>query len=95
MKCSFYLIPAPGMQAISQGKLSAPRILRAQKVMNYVAQRLGLIDEKAVGDAARGQDLVQITCNDHVLQPQDSLATVRKYYWKKSDDVELVYKSLA
>eukprot|EP00959_Pyramimonas_sp_CCMP1952_P242687 5072702-Pyramimonas_sp.AAC.1 len=32
MKSSFYLVPAQGMQTISQGKLSAPRILRAQKV---------------------------------------------------------------
>ncbi|MCO5554975.1 hypothetical protein L7F22_008515 [Adiantum nelumboides] len=43
-KCSFYLHPYQGSIApvITQGKLSAPRILRINKVINYVLERLVL-----------------------------------------------------
>ncbi|GJM87921.1 hypothetical protein PR202_ga03927 [Eleusine coracana subsp. coracana] len=41
-KCGFYLHPAEGSPApnITQGKLSAPRILRIHKVANYVVEKL-------------------------------------------------------
>ncbi|OEL31978.1 WD repeat-containing protein 48, partial [Dichanthelium oligosanthes] len=43
-KCGFYLHPAEGSPApnITQGKLSAPRILRIHKVANYVVEKLVL-----------------------------------------------------
>ncbi|XP_044482819.1 WD repeat-containing protein 48-like isoform X1 [Mangifera indica] len=41
-KCSFYLHPCEGtaVQVLSQGKLSAPRILRIHKVVNYVVEKM-------------------------------------------------------
>ncbi|KAK9050527.1 hypothetical protein SSX86_017815 [Deinandra increscens subsp. villosa] len=43
-KCSFYLQPYEGSttQTVTQGKLSAPRILRINKVVNYVLEKLVL-----------------------------------------------------
>ncbi|PPD78296.1 hypothetical protein GOBAR_DD24792 [Gossypium barbadense] len=43
-KCSFYLHPCEGsaVQILTQGKLSAPRILRIQKVINYVKEKMVL-----------------------------------------------------
>ncbi|CAI9296402.1 unnamed protein product [Lactuca saligna] len=43
-KCSFYLQPYEGStaQTVTQGKLSAPRILRIHKVVNYVVEKLVL-----------------------------------------------------
>ncbi|KAJ0976181.1 hypothetical protein J5N97_018146 [Dioscorea zingiberensis] len=43
-KCSFYLHPCEGSnaQVLTQGKLSAPRILRIHKVVNYVMEKLVL-----------------------------------------------------
>ncbi|PPS04831.1 hypothetical protein GOBAR_AA15841 [Gossypium barbadense] len=43
-KCSFYLHPCEGsaVQILTQGKLSAPRILRTQKVINYVKEKMVL-----------------------------------------------------
>ncbi|KAK8633794.1 hypothetical protein V6N13_014630 [Hibiscus sabdariffa] len=43
-KCSFYLHPCEGsaVQILTQGKLSAPRILRMHKVVNYVIEKLVL-----------------------------------------------------
>ncbi|KAH9754389.1 WD REPEATS REGION domain-containing protein [Citrus sinensis] len=41
-KCSFYLHPCEGsaVQILTQGKLSAPRILRIHKVVNYVIEKM-------------------------------------------------------
>ncbi|CAM6010791.1 unnamed protein product [Sphagnum balticum] len=41
-KCSFFLQPCEGtsLQILTQGKLSAPRILRMHKVVNYVLEKL-------------------------------------------------------
>ncbi|KAK4345210.1 hypothetical protein RND71_035386 [Anisodus tanguticus] len=43
-KCSFYLHPCEGstLQILTQGKLSAPRILRIHKVINYVIEKMVL-----------------------------------------------------
>ncbi|KAL0343665.1 UNVERIFIED_CONTAM: WD repeat-containing protein 48 [Sesamum angustifolium] len=45
-KCSFYLHPCEGstLQILTQGKLSAPRILRIHKVVNYVIEKM-LLDK--------------------------------------------------
>lgn len=43
-KCSFYLHPYEGqtITVLTQGKLSAPRILRIHKIKNYVSEKLNL-----------------------------------------------------
>ncbi|KAI7985882.1 hypothetical protein LOK49_LG14G01847 [Camellia lanceoleosa] len=42
--CSFYLHLSEGLavQILTQGKLSAPRILRTRKVINYVVEKMVL-----------------------------------------------------
>ena len=80
LKLSFFLVPCEGMQPISKAKLSAPRILRMHKVLTYVEQRLGL------------DDALQIVCNHVVVQPHMSLASVRQFVWKRTEDIELCYR---
>ncbi|XP_047320165.1 WD repeat-containing protein 48-like [Impatiens glandulifera] len=43
-KCGFYLHPSDGssLQILTQGKLSAPRILKIHKVVNYVVEKMVL-----------------------------------------------------
>ncbi|CAM0950116.1 unnamed protein product [Alopecurus aequalis] len=121
-KCGFYLHPAEGSPApnITQGKLSAPRILRVLKVANYVVEKLVL--EKPLDgspDSTFGMGLasgpsplsaldsssrlglkswqklkpsVEILCNNQVLSPEMSLATVRTYIWKKPEELILNYR---
>ncbi|KAL6526160.1 hypothetical protein OROMI_029800 [Orobanche minor] len=123
-KCSFYLQPCEGstMQILTQGKLSAPRILRIHKVVNYVVEKMvldkpmdimngdgnnapgmpgGQIPIPAVGDGSFRSGLkpwqklkpsIEIMCNNQVLPPDMSLATVRAYIWKKPDDLILNYR---
>lgn len=125
LKCSFYLHPYEGttVQVLTQGKLSAPRILRIQKVINYVLEKMVLdrpLDSSnsetpftpgssgsqsltaVVGDGSfrsgtrvwqqKAKPLVEILCNNQVLSPDMSLATVRAYIWKKPDDLYLYYR---
>ncbi|XP_022896403.1 WD repeat-containing protein 48-like isoform X4 [Olea europaea var. sylvestris] len=54
-KCSFYLHPCEGstVQILTQGKLSAPRILRIHKVVNYVIEKM-VLDKPLDGTNADG-----------------------------------------
>ncbi|KAK8477056.1 hypothetical protein V6N11_070884 [Hibiscus sabdariffa] len=105
---NFYLHPCEGsaVQILTQGKLSAPRILRIHKVVNYVIEKLekpsdnansdgtfspglgGRLQHSAVGDGSFRSGLkpwqkprpsIEILCNNQVLSPDMSLATVRAY----------------
>jgi len=40
----------------------------------------------------KAKPLVEILCNNQVLSPDMSLATVRTYIWKKPDDLYLYYR---
>nr|XP_043633416.1 WD repeat-containing protein 48 [Erigeron canadensis] len=114
-KCSFYLQPYEGStaQTVTQGKLSAPRILRIHKVVNYVVEKLVLdkpLDTLSIdgpfapglsgGDTFRSglkpwqklKPSIEILCNNQVLTPDMSLATVRAYIWKKPEDLTLNYR---
>ncbi|XP_057499023.1 uncharacterized protein LOC130783423 isoform X1 [Actinidia eriantha] len=124
-KCSFYLHPCEGstVQILTQGKLSAPRILRIHKVINYVVEKMVLdkpLDSlNSDGTLAPGQPggqsqhpsvggdgsfrsglkpwqklkpSIEILCNNQVLSPDMSLATVRTYIWKKQEDLVLNYR---
>ncbi|XP_074292701.1 uncharacterized protein LOC141619590 [Silene latifolia] len=124
-KCSFYLYPCEGspVQILTQGKLSAPRILRIQKVTTYVVEKMvlekpldGAVGEQpfapsltggplqnsvALGDGSFKSSLrpwqrlkpsIEILCNNQVLSPEMSLATVRAYVWKKPEDLVLNYR---
>ncbi|KAG4396659.1 hypothetical protein GLYMA_19G241800v4 [Glycine max] len=123
-KCSFYLQPCEGssVQILTQGKLSAPRILRIHKVVNYVIEKMVLdkpldslsaegsiapgltgsqSQHQAVGDGSfrsgfqpwqKLRPSIEILCYNQVLSPEMSLATVRAYVWKKSDDLVLNYR---
>ncbi|KAI3408238.1 WD_REPEATS_REGION domain-containing protein [Psidium guajava] len=120
-KCSFYLHPCEGatVQILTQGKLSAPRILRIHKVVNYVIEKMvlekpldnvnnegtfppgGHLPHSSASDISFRSGLkpwqklrpsIEILCNNQVLSPDMSLATVRAYIWKKPEDLVLNYR---
>ena len=89
-KASFYLNPAPDqdLPALSQGKVTAPRVLGIRKVCVYVISKLNLDTPPDVAP----DELVEIVCNGEVLDPKMSLATVKEHVWKRGDDVQLQYR---
>ncbi|KAF3335023.1 WD repeat-containing protein 48-like isoform X1 [Carex littledalei] len=121
-KCSFYLQPLEGspVPSVTQGKLSAPRILRIHKVVNYVVEKFlldkpldpanndgsfglgtGQVQFPALGENPlragvkpwqKYKPTIEVLCNNQVLPPEMSLATVRTYIWKKPEDLVLQYR---
>ncbi|KAH7285283.1 hypothetical protein KP509_33G020800 [Ceratopteris richardii] len=122
-KCSFHLHPYEGttVQVQTQGKLTAPRVLRIHKVITYVHERIVLdkllVDSNtdSLGTSASNNFQpetlnvkdsrpstrywhektgfnIDILCNNQVLRPDMTLATVRQYIWKKSDDLQLHFR---
>ena len=89
-KASFYLNPAPDqdLPALSQGKVTAPRVLGIRKVCVYVISKLNLDTSPDVAP----DRLVEILCNGKALDPKMSLATVKEFVWKRGDDVQLQYR---
>ena len=87
-KMSFFLTPCPGEKTLSQGKVTAPRVLGIRKVCTYVITKLDLEQ----GPGVQPEDLVEILCNDTSLDPTLSLATVSTFVWKRGDDVQLHYR---
>lgn len=89
-KASFHLAPhetQPDAPKLSQGRVTAPRVLGVRKVVNYVVQKLSLEPQ---GD--NPEDLVEILCGGEVCDPAMSLATVKEFLWRRGSDVELVYR---
>jgi WD repeat-containing protein 48 len=90
-KTSFYLVPSeddPGLPKLSQGKVTAPRVLGVAKVCKYVASKLELED----AEGREAVDLVEMRCAGEALDPGMSVATVRERVWRTpGEDVQLVY----
>ncbi|KAI3696049.1 hypothetical protein L1987_79058 [Smallanthus sonchifolius] len=79
-KCSFYLQPYEGstIPSVTQGKLSAPRILRIHKVFSYVMEKL-VLDSLSSDGKPWQKPSIEILCNNQVLSTDTSLATDRAW----------------
>ncbi|KAF6173753.1 hypothetical protein GIB67_042921, partial [Kingdonia uniflora] len=78
-KCSFYLHACEGstVQVLTQGKLSAPRILRIHKVVNYVMEKMvldkpldGLSSDGAFSTGLVGGTLGDVPFRSGFIKPQ-------------------------
>ncbi|KAG0300854.1 hypothetical protein BGZ98_008820 [Dissophora globulifera] len=49
-------------------------------------------EEYATQEAFRPENWIEILCNDQVLSPNLTLATIRTHYWKTGSDVILTYR---
>lgn len=96
-----------GLPSLLQSKLTAPRILLIYKVATYCQSKLaeqsyhmqlGTVywDQQKQQEAADAQrqrqgDVLELTCNGMAVPYDLSLAAVRQYIWKRSDDPVLHY----
>ncbi|KAF8533140.1 hypothetical protein BDD12DRAFT_866837 [Trichophaea hybrida] len=109
MKVSFVLVPWQDELPVlpsesgSEGKnsrLNANRMLRAKKIIGYVAEHLQLpfmsvsfSPELNDGEETpRYEDWLELVCNNQVVAPTMTLATMRSYIWKTGGDVVLYYR---
>jgi len=83
VKMSFYLQPHPksGLPALpaDSNKLSAAKVLKIAKVVQYVEDRLPNLHP------------LQVMCGSTPLPPTMTLSAVRAFVWKSSDEMVLFY----
>ncbi|KIW06651.1 uncharacterized protein PV09_02359 [Verruconis gallopava] len=100
VKVSFVLEPwqnsLPQVSAEGQTRLNANRMLRARKILSYVAERIEpgpTPTEAADPNRLKPEDYLELYCQDKVISPTMTLATVRAHVWRGGGDVMLYYKA--
>ncbi|KAL9267413.1 WD repeat-containing protein [Drosera capensis] len=92
-KCSFYLHPCEGspVQIHTQGKLSAPRILRIHKVVNYVLEKL-VLDKPLDGAAVDGTSVpgVGTSLQNSLAGGDASLRPIMRPWLRLKPNIEIL-----
>lgn len=97
-KVSFFLLPFEDLlpsiaSADGNSRLNANRMLRAKKILAYVAERIDPQPVIQEPDALKPEDYLELYCQNQVVPPDTTLATLRAHIWKTAGDVMLYYKS--
>ncbi|KAI9826081.1 MAG: hypothetical protein M1832_000530 [Thelocarpon impressellum] len=74
-------------------RLNANRMLRARKILAYVAERIETPPEQPDPDALKPEDYLELYCQNQLVPCTMTLATLRAHVWKTGGDVMLYYKS--
>ncbi|KAL8641504.1 MAG: hypothetical protein Q9228_001694 [Teloschistes exilis] len=97
-KVSFVLMPfqdlLPSIASDKENsRLNANRMLRAKKICAYVAERIEPQPERPDPNALKPEEYLDLYCQDKLVSPDTTLATLRAHIWKMGGDVLLYYKS--
>ncbi|KAK2867983.1 hypothetical protein FQN49_003273 [Arthroderma sp. PD_2] len=85
----------PDMSApANSSRLNANRMLRAKKILAYVAERIDPQNvENSSEDTLKPEEYLELYCQN-ILVPNDmTLATIRTHIWRTGNDMVLVYKA--
>ncbi|KAK5687495.1 hypothetical protein LTS10_001633 [Elasticomyces elasticus] len=100
VKISFVLEPwqnaLPSIASDGNNRLNANRMLRAKKIMAYVAERIepGPPNDKEVDpDAPRPEEYLELWCQNQIVPISMTLATIRSHLWRGGGDIILYYKA--
>ncbi|TKA83643.1 hypothetical protein B0A55_00424 [Friedmanniomyces simplex] len=100
VKISFVLEPWEGMlpSIASNGnnRLNANRMLRAKKILAYVAERIEpgpLADKEVDSGALRPEEYLELWCQNQIVPTTMTLATIRSHLWRGGGDIILYYKA--
>ncbi|KAK2746372.1 hypothetical protein FQN57_003254 [Myotisia sp. PD_48] len=78
----------------SSSRLNANRMLRAKKILAYVAER---IDPQNIADtsedALKPEEYLELYCQNTLIPNDMTLATIRTHIWRTGNDMVLVYKA--
>ncbi|MCJ1398417.1 hypothetical protein MMC11_001615 [Xylographa trunciseda] len=98
VKVSFILQPfqdlLPSIASTDgNSRLNANRMLRAKKILAYVAERIEPQPEQPDPNALKAEEYLDLYCHDQLVPHNMTLATIRAHVWKTGGDVILYYKS--
>lgn len=86
------LLP-PVLNADGCSRLNANRMLRAKKIVSYVAERIDQPNPDASDtDAVNLEEYLELYCQNTLVPPNMTLATIRTHIWRSSGDMVLFYK---
>lgn len=80
----------------NNNRLNANRMLRARKILSYVAERVEPQPEEGspeAENAMRPEEYLELLCNGQVVPPTMTLATIRAHVWRGGGDVLLYYRA--
>ncbi|KAK3686767.1 hypothetical protein LTR37_019482 [Vermiconidia calcicola] len=102
VKVSFILEPyadkdggggLPSIAADGNNRLNANRMLRARKILGYVAERVEGVKPKEEGEELRPEEYLELWCQGQLVPPTMTLATIRSHLWRGGGDIVLYYKA--
>ncbi|OJJ70462.1 hypothetical protein ASPBRDRAFT_56255 [Aspergillus brasiliensis CBS 101740] len=85
----------PAMSAnANNNRLNANRMLRAKKILAYVAERIDPAHpDESEEDAMKPEEYLELYCQKMLIPPNMTLATIRAHIWRSSGDMLLYYKA--
>jgi len=105
VKVSFILEPfqnsLPSISSDGNNRLNANRMLRARKILGYVAERIEAQPTKeelermeAAGEVRmKPEEYLELWCNGQLIPVTMTLASIRAHVWRGGGDVLLHYKA--
>ncbi|KAL1955217.1 hypothetical protein VTO42DRAFT_8929 [Malbranchea cinnamomea] len=78
----------------NSSRLNANRMLRAKKVLAYVAERIDPPDpENPDANPFKPEEYLELYCQNTLIPPDMTLATIRTHIWRSGGDMVLYYKA--
>ncbi|KAM5429962.1 hypothetical protein McanCB49686_005812 [Microsporum canis] len=78
----------------NSSRLNANRMLRAKKILAYVAERIDPQNvENPSEDALKPEEYLELYCQNTLIPMDMTLATIRTHIWRTGNDMVLVYKA--
>jgi WD repeat-containing protein 48 len=83
----------PSIASDGNNRLNANRMLRARKILAYVAERIEPMPENPDPNALKPEEYLELYCQEKIIPPTMTLATIRAHVWRGGGDVLLHYKA--
>jgi len=88
----------PRISFEGNNRLNANRMLRARKILAYVAERIEPAPTKEELEAGeegvlKPEDYLELSCHGQFIPPTMTLASIRAHIWRGGGDVLLHYKA--
>ncbi|KAE8131811.1 hypothetical protein BDV38DRAFT_263164 [Aspergillus pseudotamarii] len=78
----------------TNNRLNANRMLRAKKILAYVAERIDSPNpDEPEENAMKPEEYLELYCHKVLIPPNMTLATIRTHIWRSSGDMVLHYKA--
>ncbi|KAL5051854.1 hypothetical protein BDW71DRAFT_169648 [Aspergillus fruticulosus] len=77
----------------NNSRLNANRMLRAKKILAYVSERIEEPTNDPGQDALKPEEYLELYCQNKLIPPNMTLATIKVTHWRNATDMVLHYKA--